>query len=83
MNVVSMIMIKPHIMSLFEQCHTSYISTHDIEWVCSTWKKSIYARRIPKLSMYNGMGFPQRPPELDLCPLEECLVSPRIPFMQI
>ena len=75
-----MVMNKPDIVSLFEQCHTNNISIHDIEWVCSTCKKSIYTGKIPE---YNGMGFPQRPPEQELCPLKESLVSPRIPFMQI
>ena len=83
MNASSMVMNMPDIISLFEQCHTNFISIHDIECVCSTCKKSIYAGKIPKLSMYNGMGFPQRPQELELCPLKEHLVSPRIPFMQI
>ena len=66
MNAGSMGMNKPDIILLFEQCHTNYISMHDTEWVCSTCKKSIYAGTIPKLSMYNGMGFPRRPPELEL-----------------
>ena len=83
MNVASMVMNKPGIISLFEQCCTNYISIHHIELVCSTCKKSIYAGKIPKLSIYDRMGFPQRSSELELCPLEECLVSPRIPFMHI
>lgn len=31
----------------------------------------------------NGFGFPNKPPELDLTPLEERLIAPRIPFMQL
>ena len=33
MNVASILMNKPDMISLFEQCHTNYISIHDIEWV--------------------------------------------------
>ena len=62
MNAASMVMNKPDIISLFEQCCTNYISISDLEWVCSTCKKSSYAGKIPKLSIYNRMGFPQRPP---------------------
>lgn len=31
----------------------------------------------------DGFSFPKSPPELDLTPLEERLVAPRIPFMQL
>lgn len=82
-KVTSMATRKSEILALFEQCRTKYISSDDIEWICHTCKQSIYAGKVPKLSVYNGMGFPEKPPELDLCPLEERLVAPRIPFMQI
>ncbi|XP_062609477.1 uncharacterized protein LOC134271261, partial [Saccostrea cucullata] len=39
--------------------------------------------RTPKLSLANGMTWVQKPSELNLLPLEERLVSLRIPFMQI
>ena len=39
--------------------------------------------KTPKLSVINGMGFPNKPPELNLSNLEERLISLRIPFMQI
>ena len=38
---------------------------------------------VPKLSVGNGMKWPNRPPELDLHQLEERLIALRIPFMQI
>ena len=39
--------------------------------------------KLPQCSKANGMGFPDKPSVLDLTPLEERLISPRIPFMQI
>ena len=39
--------------------------------------------KVPKLSVANGMKWPDKPPELDLHQLEERLISLRIPFMQI
>ncbi|KAL9956871.1 hypothetical protein ACROYT_G038421 [Oculina patagonica] len=39
--------------------------------------------KLPTCSKANGMGFPDKPEVLDLTSLEERLVSPRIPFMQI
>ena len=43
----------------------------------------IKKKKIPRLSQANKMGFPDKPKELELFPLEERLVSLRIPFMQI
>jgi hypothetical protein len=43
----------------------------------------IKENKIPRLSLANKMGFPDKPKELELFPLEERLVSLRIPFMQI
>ena len=82
-NVENMVLNKPDVISLFEKCCTHYISVNYIEWICNTCRQSIHAGKIPKLSILSGMGFPEKPPVLDLYPLEEHLVSPRIPFMQI
>ena len=52
--------------------------------VCSTCKKSLDKQKIPLLSDYNGFLYPVIPhhlPKLNL--IEERLISPRIPFMQI
>ena len=38
---------------------------------------------IPKLSVANGMKWPNKPPELNLHQLEERLIALRITFMQI
>lgn len=53
------------------------------EWICNTCNSTLKQNRVPKLSIVNGMIWPQKPSELDLSPLEERLVSLRIPFMQI
>lgn len=45
--------------------------------------KALRHDKIPRLSLANRMGFPEKPKELDLYPLEERLISLRIPFMQI
>ena len=39
--------------------------------------------KLPKLSVANGMKWPDKPPELNLHQLEERLIALRIPFMQI
>ena len=39
--------------------------------------------KVPKLSVANGMKWPDKPPVLDLHQLEERLIALRIPFMQI
>lgn len=54
-----------------------------MEWICNTCYSSIRENKTPKLSVLNGMRWPLKPIELALFPLEERLVSLRIPFMQI
>eukprot|EP00105_Crassostrea_gigas_P014661 XP_011431404.1 PREDICTED: uncharacterized protein LOC105331065 [Crassostrea gigas] len=62
---------------------TSTASVDNLEWICNTCYSSMRENKIPKLSVFNGMMWPLKPVELDLFPLEERLVSLRIPFMQI
>jgi hypothetical protein len=62
---------------------TNQKSVDDTEWICYACHGSIKQHKIPRLSIANKMGFPERPKELELYPLEERLVSLRIPFMQI
>lgn len=70
--------------SLFaNKCLTRLKSVDDIEWVCNTCYNSIKACKVPALAVVNGMGFPPKPPELLITELEERLISPRIPFMQL
>ena len=57
----------------------------DLSHLCESnkrWKGSKVKRQV-KLSVANGMKWPDKPPELDLHQLEERLISLRIPFMQI
>ena len=49
---------------LFQVCHVSYKSYNDTEWICHTCRTAIHECRIPKLSIYNKLGFPPQPPEL-------------------
>ncbi|KAK3922268.1 ATP-dependent DNA helicase RRM3 [Frankliniella fusca] len=60
-------------------------SSGDPYTLCGTCKKYFtQEKRIPPLALINGLRFPDVPPALQgLRPLEERLVSPRIPFMQI
>ena len=69
--------------SLLKQCLTGYSSVGNHEWICNTCVFNIRKGKVPKLSVINGMKFPQKPPELNLSNLEERLIALRIPFMQI
>ena len=62
---------------------TKFISVNDAEWICHTCIGAIRDGKVPKLSVANGMKWPDKPPELDLHQLEERLIALRIPFMQI
>ena len=62
---------------------TKFTSVNDEEWICHTCVGAIRDGKVPKLSVANGMKWPDKPPELDLHELEERLISLRIPFMQI
>ena len=68
---------------LLEKCLTDSHSVNNVEWICTTCLCNIRKGKIPKLSVLNGMKLSQKPPELDLCNLEERLIALRIPFMQI
>ena len=62
---------------------TQFTSINNEEWVCHTCLGTLRDGKVPKLSVANGMKWPNRPPELDLHQLEERLIALRIPFMQI
>ena len=69
--------------SLFTQCVKGYRSVGNQEWICTTCSNNLRQGKIPRLSVVNGMSFPEQLPELKLNSLEERLISLRIPFMQI
>ena len=62
---------------------TKFMSVNNEKWICYTCMGAIRDRKVPKLSVANGMKWPDKPPELDLHQLEERLIALRIPFMQI
>ena len=62
---------------------TQFTSINNEKWVCHTCLGALREGKVPKLSVANGMKWPNRPPELDLYQLEERLIALRIPFMQI
>ena len=66
----------------FNYC-TKLKSVNSEEWICHTCLSALKDGKVPKLSVANGMKWPNKPPELDLHQLEERLIALRIPFMQI
>ena len=56
---------------------TKFTSVNDEEWICHTCMGAIRDGKVPKLSVANGMKWPDKPPELDLHQLEERLISLR------
>ena len=68
---------------LLAECLTQYKSINETEWLCLSCKREIYEGLVPKLSQINKVGFPERPPELDLNRLEEFFVAPLSAFMTI
>ena len=64
-------------------CVTGLRSVDATEWICTTCDSNLRKGKLPSCSKANKMSFPKKPELLDLTPLEERLISPRIPFMQI
>ena len=62
---------------------TKLLSVNKEEWICNTCLSTIRDGKVPKLSVANGMKWPEKPKELHLHQLEERLIALRIPFMQI
>lgn len=69
--------------SLLQQCTTNYLSVQGIEWICRTCLRNLQNGQVPRISVQNKCMFPLKPLELCLHQLEERLLSPRIPFMQM
>ena len=59
------------------------MSVDNREWICKTCRDSIKEGKIPKLSIENKMGFPQKPKELDLNGMEERFTAPRLTLFQM
>ena len=62
---------------------TDLTSVDNEEWICHTCLSALRESKPPKLSVANGMKWPDKPQELNLHQLEERLIALRIPFMQI
>ena len=69
--------------NILELCCTNVKSVDNIEWICYTCHSNLKDGKLPACSKANGMKFPQKSDILNLTSLEERLISPRIPFMQI
>lgn len=48
-----------------------------------TCLSNIKQGKVPQFAIENGMGFPWKPEQLEIAEMEERLICPRIPFMQI
>ena len=62
---------------------TKLLSVNKEEWICHTCLSTIRDGKVPKLSVANGMKWPEKPKELHLHQLEERLITLRIPFMHV
>ncbi|VDI66528.1 Hypothetical predicted protein [Mytilus galloprovincialis] len=82
-SVVNSKTVKTNTPANMTHCFTNFKSVQHIEWICHTCLNAIKRQKIPRFAIANKMGFPQKPKELNLYPLEERLLSLRIPFMQI
>ena len=65
-------------------CLTGLKTIDNTEWICSTCHSNLKAGKLPTCAKANKMTFPEKPDVLKhLTALEERLISPRIPFMQV
>ena len=64
---------------VISSCVTGLRSIDNTEWICTTCDTNLKKGKMPSCKM----SFPEKPELLNLTPLEERLISPRIPFMQI
>ena len=68
---------------MLKSCVTGLRSVENTEWICRTCDSNLKKGKLPSLSKANKMSFPKKSDLLNLTPLEERLISPRNPFMQI
>ena len=69
--------------TLLKACIASTTSIDNRKWICSTCHSNLSNGKLPVCFRANKMEFPVKPQCLNLTPLEERLISPCIPFMQI
>ena len=69
---------------IIDLCIIGVKSIDNTEWICATCHSNLKCGKVPCCAKANKMTFPERPNALkNLTPLEERLILPRIPFMQI
>ena len=68
---------------MFAECSKGFTSVNSKEWLCRTFHFTIKEGKVPRLSVKNGMGFPEQPLQLQLYLMEECLISPVLTFFQM
>jgi plasmid maintenance system antidote protein VapI len=64
-------------------CLTGFKSIDNTEWICGTCHSNLKTGKLPSCAKANKMSFPEKPDVLKDLTLEERLISPRIPFMQL
>ena len=69
--------------NMFAECSKGFTSVSNKEWLCRTCHFAIKEGKVPRLSVKNGIGFPEQPPQLQPYPMEECLISPVLTFFQV
>ena len=69
--------------NILDVCVTGVKRINDTEWICSTCHSNLKDGKLPSCAKANKMTFSDKPEVLNLTVLEERLISPRIPFMQI
>ena len=62
---------------------SGFIYVNNKEWACHTCLSALRERKCPKLSVANGMNWPDKPAELNLHQLEERLIALHIPFIRL
>ena len=66
---VSKLFLKTQIeQNIFAECSKGFTSVNNKEWLCRTCHFAVKQGKVPRLSLKNGMGFPEQPPELQLYP---------------
>jgi hypothetical protein len=69
--------------NMIKMCITDVKSVNNNERICNGCHSNLLAGKLPVFSKANNMSFPEKPEILNLTSLEERIISPNIPFMQL
>ena len=69
--------------NMFAECSKGFTSVNSKEWLCRTCCFAIKEGKVLRLSVKNGMGFPEQLLQLQPYLMEECLISPVLTFFQM